>query len=150
MPTAISEAIARQQLHQYFIETLRRLPRELSLSRSNPAVPRAEFTTGITLPCDDGDAGPKYFDIRYWLIGVTPATSDTHFDLVVTAWASMRWPTGTDRAARPRAAFCRTPDHYGLTIQQSVDGHLSLSGSTPPFLTDATGGEPLPASIAHP
>ncbi|ONM49254.1 hypothetical protein [Nocardia donostiensis] len=153
MPMAASESIARQQLYRYFLDTLRMLPVELSLSVHNAAVPTAAFDVGTTLPCDDSDdgrTGPLYFDISYWLIGTTPASSDAVIDLVVGAWAALGWRTRTGRTTRPRSAFCRTPDYYGLAVQQSVDGHLSLSGSTPPFPPDTAGGAPLPRTIEHP
>ncbi|ONM49257.1 hypothetical protein [Nocardia donostiensis] len=147
-----SEATAREQLHRYLVETLRALPARLSLSQVDPAMPEAVFSPGTTLPCNDNDdeAGPRYFDIGYWLIGTTAATSDVDIDLVAAAWTRLGWRTHTPHRGRPRAVFCRTPDQYGLTVQQSVDGHLSLFGSTPPFPSDATGGEPLPRTIEHP
>ncbi|MEV6430374.1 hypothetical protein [Nocardia sp. NPDC051463] len=152
MPQVATEAAARQQLHLYFIETLRMLPPELSLALHNPAIPKARFGIGITMPCDDDrddndETGQKYFDISYWITGTTPDTSDAYFDLVTKVWNSLGRPVRTDRKSRPRAAFTRTADGYGLTLQQSVNGYLSLSGSTPPFPSDALGGSPLPTTI---
>ncbi|MFD0360060.1 hypothetical protein ACFQZZ_01175 [Nocardia sp. GCM10030253] len=154
MSPAATEAAARRHLHEYFIETLRTLPPKLSLALYNPAIPTARLGTGITMPCNDDDdsdgIGPKYFDISYWLVGTTPDASDAHFDLVTKAWNSMGWGVQTERNSRPRAAFTRTPDGYGLSIQQSVNGYLSLSGSTPPFPPGTAGGNPLPTTIGHP
>ncbi|MFE7802176.1 hypothetical protein [Nocardia sp. NPDC057440] len=152
MSPEATEAMARRRLHQYFIETLHMLPPNFTLSLHNPAAPLARFHTGITLPCDDNDddgIGPKYFDISYWILGSTPETSDLHFDLLVRGWRQRGWTTKPDRDARPRAAYTRTPDSYGLTIQQSINGYLSLSGSTPPFPSDTAGANPLPATIEN-
>ncbi len=108
---------------------------------------------GVTLPfADDGrDVTSEYFSIGYWMIGTTPDTVGRYFDLVVRAWTEFGWPTRTDPDHfRTRAADTHTPDGYELAIQRSVNGWLSLSGSTCPFPVGSTAGDPLPRVIEHP
>lgn len=129
------------------------LPTRFSLARSHPTAPNAVFGPGNSLPCDDRASTiseANYFDIGYWVVGTTPATADADFALVTAAWKALGWSTETDRASRPRACYCRTPDGYGLTVQYSVDGHLSLSGSTPAFPLEPAEHDAWPESIAHP
>ncbi len=105
------------------------------------------------MPFDDDDdegVGPHYFEISYWIAGAGPDESDRHFDSVAAGWRKMGWETGVDRNTRPRAAFTRAPGGYGLTIQQSIKGDLSISASTPGFLRDTRESNPAPATIAHP
>lgn len=151
MPTESTQAAARDQLHRCFIRTLRMLPPELALALYNPELPLAHFHNGVVLPCNDnGDVVLQFFDISYWITGTTPNSINSCFELVVWAWNYYGWRTRTDQNSRPRTAFTQTPDYYELTLQQSINGYLSISGSTPPFSLDSIEGNPLPQLIEHP
>ncbi|WP_040790840.1 hypothetical protein [Nocardia paucivorans] len=146
-----TQAAARAQLLRHFTETLRALPMESALALQHPDFPMAGFHHGVILPFDeDPDATLEFFDISYWVIGATPDTSDRYFDQVMHVWHAQGRTTRTDRNTRPRTGYTRTSDGYGLTITQSVNGYLSLSGSTPPFVHGSIEGDPLPARIDHP
>ncbi|MGV9663631.1 hypothetical protein ACWDUL_25825 [Nocardia niigatensis] len=151
MPTATTQAAARAQLLRHLSETLRELP-ELALVLRHPDLPKAQFHAGVTLPWDDSDPdNPLIFlDIRYWVLGATPETSDQDFDLMLRGWQDRGWATSTEHDARPRIGYARTPDGYTFALTQSVNGYLSLAGSTPPFDPESKAGEPLPARIDHP
>src|SRR5262249_18262325 len=112
IPPPDAEASARRQLHWHLVETHQRLPAQLSLSHSNPALPEARFGAGTTVSLyeDDDDLGPQYFDIRYWLVGAGPEVSDDYFDLVVRVWNDLGWETTIHRNSHPRSAVARTPD----------------------------------------
>lgn len=152
MPPQTTQAAARAQLLRHLTETLRILPTESALALQHPDLPAAGLHRGVTLPFDDNDPDDilEFFDISYWVIGTTPDTSDRYFDLVIHAWCDHGWATRTDRNTRPRTGYARTSDGYGLTITQSVNGYLSMSGSTPPFASDSVEGNPLPSRIDRP
>lgn len=152
MRSEITQSTARKQLYRYFVRTLRALPAELALSLFHPEIPQAQLHNGVALPCEDTDQefDSEFFDIAYWVTGTTPDTVDEYFDLIVRSWNEFGWPTRTDRSSRPRAAYTRTSDRFGLSVRQSVDGSLSISGSTPPFAADSAVGKPLPQFIEHP
>ncbi|MTE11543.1 hypothetical protein [Nocardia aurantiaca] len=147
-----TQSAARAQLLRHFGETLRALPAQLSLALRHPDLPKAVFHRGVNLPWDDSDPdNPLVFlDIRYWVLGTTPETSDSAFELVLRAWGDQGWPTISDPDEFPRVGYARTPDGFGFALAQSVNGYLSLAGSTPPFEPDSEAGEPLPAHIEHP
>ncbi|WP_433564585.1 hypothetical protein ACQP1O_04255 [Nocardia sp. CA-151230] len=152
MPTATTQSAARAQLLRHFGETLRALPVELSLALRHPDLPKAVFHRGVTLPWDgsDPDNPLVFLDIRYWVLGTTPETSDRYLDLVLRAWSEQGWSTSSEPDEFPRVGYAHTPDGYSFALTQSVNGYLSLAGSTPPFDPDSEAGEPLPAVIEHP
>ncbi|MET8422589.1 hypothetical protein [Nocardia sp. NPDC004860] len=152
MPTATTQSAARAQLLRHLGETLRALPAELSLTVRHPDLPKAVFHRGVTLPWDDGDPDSplRFLDIRYWVLGTTPETSERYFESVLRAWTEQGWATSSDPNQLPRAAYARTPDGFGFALTQSVNGYLSLAGSTPPFEPESEAAEPLPTTIEHP
>lgn len=150
MPSVTSQAAARTQLLRYFAGTLRALPPDSALALQHPDLPAASFHHGLALPYDNPDDHAEFFDISYWVIGATPENSNKYFDLVLHAWTVLDTEIRTDRQTRPRTGYARTSDGYGLTVTQSVTGHLSVSGSTPPFDPASPGGESLPLRIDHP
>lgn len=147
-----TQAAARTQLYRYFVRTLRSLPAGTVLSLSHPELPQARLHTGVTLPVDDfaAEVVAEFFDIGYWVVAASPGQESGYFDLVVQSWDRFGWPARTDRDSRPRAAYTRTPDHVGLSVRESVDGFVSLSGSTVPFAVGSPAGPPLPELIEHP
>ncbi len=152
MRAELTRAQAQDRLYRYLAQTLRALPAELALSLAHPEIARARFHGGVVLPCDETgqDVDREFFDIAYWVTGTTPATADETFDLVVRVWRESAWPVRTDRGSRPRAAYTSTADGFGLSVRQSVDGSVSLAGSTPPFAARSPEGSPLPERIEHP
>ncbi|WHM40795.1 hypothetical protein [Streptomyces sp. BPTC-684] len=149
MSPAETQAAIRAQLLRHFTATLRALPAELALALRHPDLPTATFHRGVNLPWDpnDPDSLLECFDIRYWVLGTTPDTSDRYFDLVMRAWTDQGWVTRSDRNSRPRSGYTQTPEGYGLSLTQSVNGYLSMSGATPPFAPDSAAGDPLPVRI---
>ncbi|MEV0363893.1 hypothetical protein [Nocardia fusca] len=147
-----TQAAAREQLYRYFLRTLRALPAGSVLALSHPELPQARLHSGVALPVDDSAAevDAEFFDIAYWLVAAPPRTESDYFDLIVRSWQRFGWPTRTDRDSRPRAAYTRTPDHVGLSVRESVDGFVSLSGSTVPFAVGSPAGPPLPELIEQP
>ncbi|WP_030522658.1 hypothetical protein [Nocardia rhamnosiphila] len=143
---------AREQLYRHFLRTLRMLPAGSALSLSHPELPQARLHSGVVLPVDDsaGRVDAEFFDIAYWLVAATPGAESRYFDSIVRAWERFGWPTRADRDFRPRAAYTRTPDHVGFSVQESVDGFVSLSGSTAPFAVGSAAGPPFPELIEHP
>lgn len=152
MPPAATQATVRAQLLRHFTTTLQALPAGTALVLRHPDLPRAALHNGITLPWDasDPDDALEFFDIRYWLLGTTPDTSDAYFDLVLRTWSEKGWATRTDRDARPRTGYAETPDGYGLTVTQSINGYLSLAGSTPAFPAGSDEGDPPALRIDRP
>ncbi|MFB7651253.1 MULTISPECIES: hypothetical protein [unclassified Streptomyces] len=151
MPAEPAQAALRARLLWYFTETLGALPPELALALRHPDLPKAAFHDGVTLPSnDDPDHPLDFFDIRYWILGTTPDTSDRYYDLTLRVWKGQGWTIETDRDSRPRGCGTRTPDGYGFALTQSVNGYLSLSGMTPPFAADSATGSPFPTRIDHP
>ncbi|MEU6580747.1 hypothetical protein [Nocardia sp. NPDC046763] len=151
MATATTRAAARAQLLRHFDATLRSLPAGVGLTLRHPDLPNAVFHNGVTLSWDgsDPDNTLVFLDIRYWVLGTTPETCDAVFDLVLRAWSEQGWATSTEDAF-PRAGYARTPDGYGFALNQSLNGYLSLAGTTPPFDPESEAGEPLPTHIDHP
>ncbi|MFI1915038.1 hypothetical protein [Nocardia sp. NPDC020380] len=149
MPPAATQATVRAQLLRHFTATLQALPAGTALVLRHPDLPRAALHNGITLPwnASDPDDALEFFDIRYWMLGATPDSSDAYFDLVLRGWDEKGWATRTDREARPRTGYAETPDGYGLTLTQSVNGYLSMAGTTPPFPADSEAGSALPARV---
>lgn len=152
MPPAATQAAIRAQLLRHFTATLRAVPAELALTLRHPDLPKAAFHHGVTLSWDQSDPDNvlEFFDIRYWVLGTTPDTSDRYFDLVMRAWDDQGWATRNDRDSRPRNGYTQTPDGYGLAITQSLNGYLSIAGATPPFAPDSAVGDPLPTRIDRP
>lgn len=152
MGSELTRAAAQARLHRYFVQTLHALPPEAALAHAHPEIPHARFHRGVVLPAADADpdTGLEFFDIAYWVTGTTPDTVDRSFDHIVRLWRELGWPITTDRPTRPRAVYTHTPDHFGLTVRQSVDGSVSLAGSTPPFPIGSPEPKPLPQNIEHP
>ncbi|MFC5747945.1 hypothetical protein [Actinomadura rugatobispora] len=151
MAPTTTEAAARAQLLRHFVRTLRALPAGSALARRHPDLPKAGLHGGITSAVDADDPDHlAFFDIAYWVIGATPQNSDRYFELVLDAWREKGWPTRTDRDTSPRAGYTRTTDGFGISVRQSVDGYLSVSGTTPLFGADSDKGRPLPPRIDHP
>lgn len=147
-----TQAAACRQLYRYFVRTLHTLPVGSVLSLSHPELPHAHLHSGVTLPVDDpaAEADAELFDIAYWIISPPLEAESNYFDLIVQSWNRFGWPTRTDRDRRPRAAYTRTPDRVGLSVRESVDGFVSLAGSTAPFAVGSPVGRPLPELIEHP
>lgn len=152
MNPELTQAAAREQLYRHFLRTLHSLPAGAVLSASHPELPEARLHPGVILPVDDSatEVDAEFFDIAFWVVAPPPGTESEYFDLIVQAWDRFGWPTRTDRDSRPRAAYTRTPDHVGLSVRESVDGFVSLSGSTVPFAVGSPAGPPLPELIEHP
>ncbi|ONM46400.1 hypothetical protein [Nocardia donostiensis] len=152
MSSEPTRAAALDQLYGHLQRTLGVLPGKPALSLVHPAIPQARLHRGVTLPyrADDPDDTTEFFDIAYWVVGIAPDAVGACFDRVVRTWIEAGWPTRTDRDAPPRSAFTRTPDRFGLSVRESVDAYLSLSGSTPPFVPGGPVGDPFPESISHP
>ncbi|MFI9535506.1 hypothetical protein ACIG56_19940 [Nocardia fusca] len=152
MSSEKTQAAARKLLYVYLLRTLRSLPAGSALSLSHPALPHARLHSGVTLPVDYSAVrtDDEFFDIAYWVISESPEADRDYFDLIVRAWNRFGWPTRTGRDTRRRAAYTRTPDHVGLSVRESVDGFVSLSGSTVPFAVGSPAGPPLPELIEQP
>lgn len=141
---------AHDKLYGYLVRTLRALPDYLSLSLNNPIYPNARFDTGLTMPCDNSgseETGLQYLHISYWVTGIRSDMSEDCFYTIVGTWKSFGWNPAVAPKQRPCAAFARTPDGYRFTVQQSIGGHLSLSGASPPFPSGPLGSEAFPESI---
>ncbi|GAB0107153.1 hypothetical protein JMUB6875_61450 [Nocardia sp. JMUB6875] len=151
MPTVTTRAAARAGLLGHFDAILRVLPAEVSLALRHPDLPKAVMHGGVTMSWDDSDLDDplKFLDIRYWVLGSTPETSDRYFDLVIGAWQQLGWETSTEDGL-PRAGYARTPDGFDFALMLSLDGYLSLAGSTPPFDQDGDTDDRMPARIEHP
>lgn len=149
MAPAPTHATARAQVLEYLISTLRSLPAELALSLRHPDLPHAALHHGVTLPSDPCDPDEAFgcLDIRYWVLGTTPDAADHYTDLVLQAWEALGWEPRNDRDAHPRSAYARTPDGYALTLTQSVNGYLSVAGTTPPFARDSAAEAPFPSRL---
>ncbi|MFJ3788553.1 hypothetical protein [Kitasatospora sp. NPDC090091] len=65
---------------------------------------------------------------------------DRYLDLLVGAWQAAGRPAQDERDECPRAGYTRTPDGYGLSAVQSLNGHLGLGGSTASFWWDGQDG----------
>jgi hypothetical protein len=147
-----TQATAQKRLYRQLVRTLRSLPAGAALSLAHPDLRQAHLHSGVSLPVDDSadEVDSEFFDIAYWVIGATPCVASEYFDLIVRSWIQSGWPTRTDRDSRPRAAYTRAPDGVGLSVRESVNGYVSLSGSTPPFAVGSPSGPPFPESIDHP
>ncbi|WP_380236757.1 hypothetical protein [Kitasatospora aburaviensis] len=134
----VSRAAACAQLLRHFTETLRTWPAGTALALRHPDLPKAVLHGGVTmgLALDFDEEGPDdasaVFTIRYWVIGATPENSDRYFDLLVAAWQADGRPTRVEQA-HPRAGYAETTDGYRLSASRSLNGYLSVAGSTPPF-----------------
>ncbi|MFC5887437.1 hypothetical protein RMN57_22905 [Kitasatospora sp. CM 4170] len=152
----MTESAARAQLLQHLTETLRNLPAGSALVRLHPDLPKAAFNAGATVRFEhdladvDETIVPARFNIAYWVSGLSPADSDRNFDLLLEAWRDSGWRTNATRDAGPRAGYADTIDGFHLALQQSVQGYLSLHGSTPRFWPGPDEGSPLPDRIDHP
>ncbi|MFE7796253.1 hypothetical protein [Nocardia sp. NPDC057440] len=151
MSSEPTRAAALDQLYGHLQRTVGVLPSESALSLVHPAIPQARLHRGVTLPYRAGDPGDitEFFDISYWVVGIAPDAVGACFDHVVRSWIEAGWPTRTDRDAPPRAAFTQTPDRFGLSVRETADHYMSLSGSTPPFDPGGPMGAPFPESIGH-
>lgn len=134
------------------MRTLRSLPAGAVLALSHPELPEARLHSGVVLPVDEyaAEVAAEFFDIAYWVVAASPGPEDDYFDLVVQSWNRFGWPIRIDRDSRPRAAYTRTPDQVGLSVRESVDGFVSLAGSTVPFAVGLSAGPPFPDAIEHP
>ncbi|WAL68798.1 hypothetical protein ORV05_13835 [Amycolatopsis cynarae] len=149
MRTVETQAAARTQLLRHFTETLCALPPEVSLALRHPDLPHAVLHGGVVLSGDlNHPDGWATFDIRYWILGTTPNTCDRYFDLVTGAWREWGWASRDEGDARIRMGWADTPAGYGFALTRSVNGYLSMAGSTPLFLRDSVVGEPMPTRIA--
>ncbi|MCX0269573.1 hypothetical protein NLM24_02360 [Nocardia zapadnayensis] len=147
-----TQAAARERLYVCLLRTLRSLPAGSALSLSHPDLPHARLHPGVTLPVDYSAArsDDEFFDIAYWVISGPPEADENYFDLIVGTWDRFGWPTRTGRDTRPRAAYTRAPDRIGLSVRESVDGFVSLSGSTAPFAVGSAVGRSFPELIEQP
>lgn len=152
MSAAPTQAAVRAQLYRYLRRALGHLPVTATLSLVHPELPQARLHRGVTLTSGDIDAvlDGEFFDIAYWVTGIAADAVGDCFDLIVRAWIEAGQRTLTVRDSRPRAVYTRTADGFGLSIRESVDGYMSLSGSTPPFAPGGPTGEPFPEFIDHP
>lgn len=157
MPPVTTQASVRARLRLDLTDTVRMLPAGLALVLGHPDLPKAWLGSGVSLPVnefdlddvDDPDVVLAVFTILYWVLGAVPETADRCFDLVVRTWAERHWPTRTDRNSRPCVGHghARTPEGYEFAVVQSVNGYLSVSGTTPTFTRDSTEGSPFPPRI---
>ncbi|MFF8918344.1 hypothetical protein ACF08M_34860 [Streptomyces sp. NPDC015032] len=157
----VTQATARAQLLRHLTETLRALPAELSLALWHPDLPKARMHDGVTLfgsPFDDDDADgdeggdigrSAVFDIRYWVVGTTPDTSGVYLDMVMRVWSDRGWTTRTSRDSPPLHGVAHSPDGCGFSIWQSINGYLSMSGTTATFIVDPNPKAPFPDRIDH-
>ncbi|MEV0356839.1 hypothetical protein AB0H71_12325 [Nocardia sp. NPDC050697] len=139
----------RARLCGYLADILHPLPTGSALVLRHPELPDAAFHDGVTLPWNDSDTGASlvFADIAYWVLGPAPDAADDCFDAVLRRWQDRGLTPLRDRAARPRSGTVATADGYRLAVRQSVRGHLSVSGSTPPFPADPDAAEPFPDRI---
>lgn len=152
MTSELTQAAARAQLYRCIRRTLGAFPAGSTLSLVHPAIPHARLHRGVTLPYrgTGPDTDTEFFDIGYWVTGIGPDALSVCFDRTVLSWIEGGWPTRIDRDCAPRAAYTRTPDRFGLSVRESLEGYLSISGSTPPFAPGGPIGEPFPEFIEHP
>ncbi|MFF0628743.1 hypothetical protein [Streptomyces sp. NPDC004296] len=166
MVPIVTQGAARAQLLRHLTEMLRALPAELSLALWHPDLPKARMHDGVTLAGSrfddaesdvdaDGDEGgdvgrSAVFDIGYWVVGTTPDTSGRHLDMVLRVWNERGWTTRTFRDSPPLHGFARSPDGYGFGVRQSINGYLSMSGTTPAFMVAPNPEAPFPERIDHP
>ncbi|MFE3179228.1 hypothetical protein ACFXPA_23545 [Amycolatopsis sp. NPDC059090] len=145
-----TQAEARARLLGHFTETLRALPPGSALVRRHPDLPNAAFHRGVTLSDDFGlDETRRFFDIAYWVLGATAATADQYLDLTMRSWRDRGWATEFLEDPPP-AGYASTSDGYGFAIRCSIDGYLSMAGTTPVFAADSPEGDPLPDRIDQP
>ncbi|MFI6062810.1 hypothetical protein [Streptomyces sp. NPDC051286] len=83
------------------------------------------------------------------MLGTTPDTSDRFFDLVTGVWCEWNWATREEGHAPTRTSRADAPDGYTLVLTRSVNGYLSMAGSTPLFLRDSVAGDPMPTRMAR-
>ncbi|WP_143203605.1 hypothetical protein [Streptomyces sp. CB01580] len=161
MLSIVTQAASRAELLRHLTETLRALPAELSLALWHPDLPKARMHDGVTpfgSPFDDdadadegGDVGRSaVFDIRYWVVGTTPESSGAYLDMVMRVWSDWGWTTRTSKVSPSLDKFAHSPDGYGFSVRQRINGYLSMSGTTPTFMVDPNPTDPFPARIDHP
>lgn len=149
--TATTQAVARARLLGYFTETLRALPSGSALVLRHPDLPKAVFHHGVTLSDDYGrDETRRFFDIAYWVLGATAETSDQYLDLTMRSWRDQGWATEFRAKPPVSAGYARTSDGYGFAIRRSLNGYLSMAGTTPVFAADSPEGDPMPGRIDRP
>ncbi|WP_158684490.1 hypothetical protein [Amycolatopsis orientalis] len=145
-----TQAVVRARLLSHFTETLRALPSGSALVLRHPDLPNAVFHSGLTLADDYGrDETRRFFDIAYWVLGATAETSGQYLDLTMRSWRARGWATEF-RANPPSAGYARTSDGYGFAIRCSINGYVSMAGTTPVFAADSPEGDPFPCRIDRP
>lgn len=143
-----TQEAAKARLRTHFAEILRCLPPGTALVLRHPELPGAVFHHGVTLSCDYGlDESRRFLDIRYWLLGAGPENCARYFGLVTGYWEARGW---TRTSSPDSAGYADAPDGYGFSITQSVNGYLSVSGSTTPFPAGSAEGDPMPDRIDRP
>lgn len=152
MSSELTQTTARVQLYECLRRTLGAFPAGSTLSLVHPEIPHARLHGGVVLPYrgTGPDIDTEFFDIGYWVTGIAPDVLGRCFDHLVRCWIEADWPTRVDRDCAPRAAYTSTPDRFGLSVRESVEGYVSVSGTTPPFARGGPVGEPFPESIDHP
>jgi hypothetical protein len=70
--------------------------------------------------------------------------------MVMRVWNDRGWTTRTSTDSPPLDGFAHSPDGYGFSVWQSINGYLSMSGTTPTFMVDPNPGDPFPDRIDHP
>lgn len=147
----MTQAEVRARLLGHFAETLRALPSGSALVLLHPDLPKARFHRGVTLSDDYGrDETRRFFDIAYWVLGATAETSDQYLDLTMRSWRERGWATEFFAEPPPSAGYASTSDGYGFAIRRSLEGYLSIAGTTPVFAADSPEGDPLPDRIDRP
>ncbi|MBB1154266.1 hypothetical protein [Amycolatopsis dendrobii] len=148
MPT---QAEVRVRLLGHFTETLRALPSGSALVLRHPDLPKAVFHNGVALSDDYGrDETRRFFDIAYWVLGAAAETSEEYLDLTMRSWRDRGWATEFEADPSLSAGYARTADGYGFAIRRSLNGYLSMAGTTPVFPADSPEGDPLPGRIDWP
>ncbi|MFJ1755036.1 hypothetical protein [Kitasatospora sp. NPDC088134] len=166
----LTENEARGLLLRHLTETLRALPAGTALVHRHPGLPTAVFGNERVVPSDDVLYEPgerddtAYLRAAYWVLGVEPFDSaeaaeaaagaagpDPLLEAVLAAWRRSGWRT---RLAdhHPRVASGEAPDGFGVSVRRSLQGHLSVFGSSPVFRARPADPpfEPLPDRIDHP
>ncbi|GAA3481696.1 hypothetical protein GCM10018966_062270 [Streptomyces yanii] len=140
--TMRAQAQARTRLLRHFTDTLRALPPELSLALQHPDLPHAGLHRGVVLSEDlnHPDDGWATFNIRYWVLGTTPDTSDRYFDLVTGVWREGDSATRDEGPAPTHTSWADAPDGHTLVLTRSVNDYLSMADATPLFLRDSVAG----------
>ncbi|WP_019930710.1 hypothetical protein [Nocardia sp. BMG111209] len=152
--TALTEAVARDQIIAYFTETLQALPAGVRLSLTPANTDLTALDPSITVPCNDrsGDtSGPVQAQIAYWVVGVPNGQTSRYFGLIRDTWTGKGYRLAPQSDARRASTV--TPDGYSLAVQDAGkgDGSLSLSAGSPCFPESAKGTTaPQPTEIQRP